>query len=190
MRAHLFLSTALVFALAGCEPNDGEAGPETDVFDDPQVMGLAVVLSDHQVQVAMGALQRGLQYPGVQAYAMQMIAEQSAARDRLLTIAQQENIAVDESTVEAKSHQTDTAEDIQLLQPPVEGTQVDNTYLADSLHDVGKAMTIYDATVLPNAKSGPMRDQLTTIRAMYTSELSSGMSVQAQYAIPPKMMGD
>lgn len=171
----------LLAASSGCGRfPDGEMGPVTQPFGDDQVVGLAVVLCDHQVQVGSAALSRGLlSIPSVQAYAMRIVAEQTVARDRLIALAAAQGLTIDESTTEAKAHLTDTSVDIG-------NRQRDPAYLADSVHDVGKAIRVWQNTLLVEVRNPALQAELEVTLQTFNAELAAGQGLLVETGIPPK----
>jgi hypothetical protein len=167
-------------ASGGCKAPDGVDGPVTSPFKDPQVMGLAVVETDHQVQTGTAVLNFPLMtIPPVLAYAQHVVDEMAAARDRLLALAAAEGIMVDESTTEAKSGLTDSMVDVGNKQP-------DAAYLEDSVHDIDKAIKIWDHTILPNVTDEALKAELANTRALLAAEEAAGMQLESDTGIPPK----
>jgi len=173
-------------ALAGCTPPDGEKGPKDDEFNDHQVVGLAVVLTDHQVQVALALIERGASLTQVHDFAVRIVADFTPARDRLIALAAAQGLTIDQTTVEAQSHLIDTEEDIALIQPPVEGLKVDQVYFADALHDLDKALTVWDNTELLWVSNAALRDELTATRAIFVDALAAGRGLSQQIGIAEK----
>jgi hypothetical protein len=187
MRTVLVLATVVACA-AGCQPKNGTVGPTSESFADPQVLGLAVVETDHQVLVAQAALERGLFYPQVAAYAMNVIVVMAPARDRLLAIGMAQGIPVDMTTVEAQDNLGD--DDISPLQPPVAGVQVDKIYMPDSVHDMQKAVQIWDNTLLPHVTNPVLQAELVQTRALFVDQVNAGMQVLAETGLPTKQDDD
>jgi hypothetical protein len=187
MRTRLFaVILGALCALAGCRPPDGESGPKTDDFGDNQVVGLAVVLTDHQVQVALAVLARGPVRVEVSAFATRVVEDLTPARDRFIDLAEEQRLVIDETTVEAKSHLQDTKEDIQLIQPPVEGIQVDQVYLADALHDLDKAIEVWDNTQLPSVRNAALKEQLIVTRQIFVDVHNAGLLASQATGIAEK----
>jgi hypothetical protein len=174
---------AMIVTLAasgGCKRPDGEDGAVTSPFNDPQVAGLAVVETDHQVQTGTAVLGFSLMtIPPVLAYAQHIVTEMAAARDRLVALAAAQGIPVDQSTTEAKSGLMDTTIDVANSQP-------DAAYLEDSVHDVGKAIKIWDNTILPNVSNAALKAELENTRALLGAEEAAGMQLEQDTGIPPK----
>jgi hypothetical protein len=176
------MTTAMIVTLAasgGCKKPDGEDGPVTGSFSDPQAVGLAVVLLDHQATVGTAAINRPLTFPQVQEYATRVVAETSAARDHLMEVAANLGVMVDQTTTEAKTNEHDTEVD-------VGNHQDDGTYLGDSVHDISKAVRIWDNTILPNVSVPMLKDELQSIRAMLAALVDAGTQVEVETGIPPK----
>jgi predicted outer membrane protein len=172
-------TVVLWWSWSGCTRTDGVAGPVSSPFGDDQVVGLAVVVTDHQVQTGQAALDRGAKIPEVVAYAMNVIAEQTAARDRLVALAAAQGLRVDQTTIEARTNLVDTMMD-------VGNFQNDSQYLADSVHDIGKAVEIFDNTLLPLVRNPALRAELTATRELLANELAAGQQVLKETGIPPK----
>jgi hypothetical protein len=166
-------------ALGSCKRPDGENGPVTEPFADPQAVGLGVVLTDHQVQVGTAALDRGLEVAAVHDYAVRLVARMAEARDQLLAVAAAQQIAVDQSTAEAQANVHDTSIDIG-------NHQNDAQYLADSVHDVGKALEIWDNTILPSVTNAALQTELEATRQLLADELAVGKEILALTGIPAK----
>jgi predicted outer membrane protein len=166
-------------SLVGCNRPDGENGPVTDPFGDPQVAGLAVVLTDHQVQVGMEALSLGLKSPDVRDYATRVVAEQTGARDRLTAVAAAQGIAIDDKTTEAKANQTDTMMDVMHMQP-------DGPYIQDSQHDMGKAIMIWNNTLLPNVHNAALRAELEATLPLLQASFDEATQILMEQGIPVK----
>jgi predicted outer membrane protein len=164
----------MVACAAGCGNNNGTVGPTSANFGDPQVLGLAVVETDHQVIVAQAALDHGLFYPQVQEYATRVIAEFGPARDRLLAIGTAQGIAVDQTTVEAKDNLGD--DDITPL-AGLTGVEVDKIYMPDSVHDMQKGVEIWDNSLLPNVTNAALRAELENTRVLFVNEAAAGQQV-------------
>jgi predicted outer membrane protein len=168
-----------LFAVSGCRRPDGQDGPVSEPFGDPQVAGLAVVLTDHQVLVGMEAISIGLQVPEISAYAIRVVAEQSAARDRLLETAAAQGINVDQSTTEAHTNLQDTMTDVANHQP-------DGNYIQDSVHDIGKAIEVWNNTLLPNVHNAALRAELDTTLQLLQASFAAGSQLLVDFSIPPK----
>jgi hypothetical protein len=170
------LVAALAIVFVGCAPPDGEKGPVSSPFGDPQVAGLAVVLTDHQVQNAMAGQ---LTFPSVQAYARQIMSTFGPARDRLVAVAAAQGIPVDQSSTEAKANLHDTEVD-------TGNAQDDGTYLGDSVHDLTKALSIWDHTLLVEVRNPALRAELEATRQLIVDAVAAGQALMAETGIPAK----
>lgn len=168
-----------ICTLGGCKRPDGENGPVTDPFGDPQAAGLAVVLTDHQVQVGTEALSLGLQFPPNRDYATRVVAEQTGARDRLREVAAAQGIEIDDSTAEAKANLQDTINDVGHMQP-------DGPYIQDSQHDIGKAIEIWNNTLLPNVHNAALRSELEATLQLLQASFAESSQMLMEEGIPVK----
>jgi predicted outer membrane protein len=172
-------ASVVLLLICGCNRPDGENGPVTSPFGDAQAAGLAVVLSDHQVQVGMEAISLGLQDPDVLDYATRLVAEQTGARDRIMAIAAAQGITPDESTTEAKANLDDTMIDISHHQP-------DGPYIQDSQHDVGKAIQIWNNTILPNVRNEALKAELEATLQLLEVSFAAATQLLMVAGIPVK----
>jgi len=164
----------------GCTRPDGEDGAVTHPFGDDQVLGLALVLTDHQVIIGQAALSRSpLAIPAVQDYAMQIVDEQRQAGDRLRAIGTAQGLTTDQSTTEAKAQLADTQVDIGSMQNAAE-------YIQDSAHDVGKAIRVWDNTLLVNVQNPALRAELVNNRALLAADLAVAQQLERDNHITPK----
>jgi hypothetical protein len=170
------LVAIFVLGLVGCNRPDGEMGPVTSPFKDPQAAGLAVVLTDHQVKNAMAA---HLNIPPVVTYAQMIVEVFAPATDRLMMVAAEQGIPVDQSTTEAQANLKDTQIDTGNMQD-------DGTYLGDSVHDITKAIEIWDNTILPNVTNEALRAELEATRQLLVDAAAAGMAIMTQTGIPAK----
>jgi hypothetical protein len=166
----------LVVGLVACARPDGEQGPVSSPFGDPQAAGLAVVLTDHQVTNAMAGQ---LNFPSVLAYAQMIVAVFGPATDRLRSVAAVQGIAVDEGTTEAKANLKDTEVD-------TGNHQDDGTYLGDSVHDLTKALEIWDNTILKRVENPALRAELEATRQLIVDAIAAGMAIMSETGIPAK----
>jgi predicted outer membrane protein len=168
-----------ICTVGGCKRPDGENGPVTDPFGDAQVVGLAVTLTDHQVQVGTEALSLGLQVPEVLGYATRVVAEQTGARDRLREVAAAQGIEIDDSTTESKANQQDTMLDVGHHQP-------DGPYIQDSQHDMGKAIEIWNNTLMPNVHNAALRAELEATLQLLQGSFAEASQMLMEMGIPAK----
>jgi hypothetical protein len=174
-----WLAVAVVGAL-GCMRPDGADGAVTHPFGDDRVLGLAVVLTEHQMIIGEAALSRPpLSIPAVQAYAMRIVDEQRQATDRLRAVGVAQGLTVDENTTEAKTQLGDTKVDIGSMQDAPE-------YIADSVHDVKKAIRVWDNTLLVNVRNPALRAELEATRALLAADVAAGEQIERDAGVPPK----
>jgi predicted outer membrane protein len=173
-----WLALALV-GVVGCGRPDGEDGAVTEPFGDNRVLGLALALTDHQVIIAEAALSRPLSIPAVQDYAMRLAAEQRQAGDRLRALGMEQGLFVDQATTEAEAHIEDTKVDIRSMQDAPE-------YIADSAHDVRKAVRVFDNTLLVKVNNAALRAELEVIRALLAADLAQAQQIERDNGVPPK----
>lgn len=183
MRTTLVVTFLATCALGCHEAQEVTVHPTSVTFGDNQVLGLAVAETDHQTKVALAALQRGLSYPEVQAYATRLSGEFADARDRLLAVGDAQHLVIDQDTRETTLVLLDTTDDVALLQPPLAGVDIDRVYMPDSVNDLERAIGEWNDILLPGASDAALQAELQATLQLLEAEAPTGMQVLRQIGL-------
>ena len=158
---------------AGADAGGAAAAAATDL-EDGQILFVVDTINAGEVDQARAALP-GLEDDAIRAYAQLMIEEHEPARDRLLTLAETQDIALAASPVATELRDQSEVIISQLL--ALSGDALESAYLDAQVTAHGQALQLIDA-MIPAADSEPLDAELTQLRGSVAGHLESAQQLR------------